>query len=90
MKEVMPKIKINHPLADQISVQSSSFHYANETCSEIAFFKKGEFVLEIIPEFAGYQVERKDTNTLVYALVPDELIWKFLDKYREPVIWKKY
>ena len=87
---VMPKIKINYPLADEISIQNSTFHYANDSCSEIAFFKKGKWVLDIIPEFAGYQVEKLDTDTLVYSLVPNDLIEDFLDKYREPIIWKKY
>ena len=100
--KVNPRIKINHPLADEISIQNSSFHYANDTCSELAFFKNGEWVLDTIPEFKEYEVEarrrylpkdakrRKLIYTFVYSLVPNELINDFLDKYRDPIIWKKY
>lgn len=83
------QVPINHPLADSISVQNSSFHYANDECSELAFFKNGEFVLEIIPEFKGYEVDNFGSDTLVYSLVPDELVEKFLDQYRAQIVWKK-
>ena len=90
---VLPRIKINHKLADEISIQKTKFHYANETCSELAFFKNGEWVLEVIPEFKGYELDRLNNDykegedednlkfTLVYKLVPNELIEKFLEKY---------
>lgn len=75
------QVPINHPSADSISIQNSSFHYANDTCSELAFFKKGKWVLTVIPEFKGYE-SNFYTGTMVYSLVPNDLIEKFLEQYR--------
>lgn len=100
--KVIPRIKINHPLADEISIQNSPYHYSNDTCSELAFFKDGIWVLDTIPEFEEYEREarrrylprdakrRKTIYTFVYSFVPNELINEFLDKYRDPIIWEKY
>jgi hypothetical protein len=78
--KVKPMMPIAHPLADEISIQNSSFHYAGTKTSELAFFLNGEWVTEIIPEFADY-ADTPAGDTLVYGWVPNELIEKFLDKY---------
>lgn len=62
---------IQHPLADQVSIAigdgaMSTFPYT----VELAFFKNGEWVYEILPEFAAYHMDG------VYAYVP---LYKFAD-----------
>lgn len=62
---------IQHPLADEVSIAigdgaMSTFPYT----VELAFFRNGEWVYEILPEFAAYH-----TNG-VYAYVP---LYKFAD-----------
>lgn len=70
-------IKINHPLADRMSVQNSPMHHAGENTSEVAFFRNGVFQTAIIDEFAEYASD--DTgDTRVYDWVPNELIENFL------------
>jgi hypothetical protein len=84
MKEIIFRnsIKINHPLAEKVSVQDSEFHYCTPgKSSEIAFFKNGEFVTEIISPFEKYS-DGVASDTLVYAWVPNEIIEKFLEEYR--------
>ena len=73
---------INYPMATHISVQDHSRHYCTPgVSSEIAFFKKGKWVVDIIPEFADYSDGDNCGDTLVYAHVPNELINKFLKKW---------
>jgi hypothetical protein len=73
-------IKINHPLADRISVQNSPSHYAGEKTSEIAFFRKGTFVTTPIEPFATY-ADKEVGDTMVYGWVPNELIENFLREF---------
>lgn len=74
-------IKINHPLAEKISVQDSEFHYCTPgKSSEIAFFKNGKFVTEIISTFENYALDNEG-DTLVYSFVPNELIDNFLSEF---------
>ena len=76
-----PKIKLNHPLADQISVQDTKYHHCTPGESyEIAFFKDGEWVLEPLPPFEQY-AEEYGGDTLVYGYVPKNLITAFLDVF---------
>lgn len=68
---VNAKATIQHPLADEISIAigdgaMSTFPYT----VELAFFRNGEWVYEILPEFAAYHMDS------VYAYVP---LYKFAD-----------
>ena len=74
-------IKINHPLADRISVQTSRFHYASENTSEVALFLKGKFQTVVVDEFAEY-ADGEASDTLVYGFVPNEIVDEFLETYR--------
>jgi len=74
-------IKINHPLADRISVQNSPSHYAGKNSSEVAFFHHGVFVTQPIEPFTQYS-DGVASDTLVYAWVPNEIIETFLEEYR--------
>jgi hypothetical protein len=74
------KYRINHPKADTISVVKEVFGmpaYAGKNTSEIAFFLKGEWVVDPIEPFADYH-DGSDSDTAVYPYVPDELIDAFL------------
>ena len=75
-------IKINHSLANKISVQNSSHHYSTKDTSEIAFFLNNKWVINPIEEFADYCDGAIGGDTLVYGYVPNELIKEFLNKYR--------
>jgi hypothetical protein len=77
------KIKINHIMADQISISIGQGAYGGDNSSEIAFFKNKDWVVIPIPEFAIYH-DGSDSvaDTAVYPYVPNELIEKFLNKYR--------
>lgn len=75
-------IKINHPLADKISVQDSLHHYASQYTSEVAFFYKNKFQTIVLKEFADYCDGDQSGDTLVYGYVPNELIESFLNEYR--------
>jgi hypothetical protein len=77
------KIKINHSLADTISVVVGHGTYSSKTQSELAFFHDGEWVTQIIPEFAEYHDGAPaESDTCVYPWVPNNLIDQFLDKHR--------
>jgi hypothetical protein len=76
-----PSIKINHPLATSISVQDSQFHYSTPgKSSEVAFFKDGKFVTQLIEPFSQY-ADAEVGDTLVYGWVPNELINEFLEEF---------
>lgn len=49
---------------------------------EIAFFSNGEWVTDIIEEFAGYTHAEPDGHTRVYGWVPIALLDPFLETYR--------
>ena len=77
------KIKINHPLADSVSVVAGIGTYSTTSQSELAFFKDREWVTQIIPEFAEYHDgSPTDADTCVYPWVPNNLIEDFLNTYR--------
>lgn len=79
------KQKISHPMADTISiikeVSNGIRAYAGHFSSEIAFFKDGKWVTDILPEFAEYADGDPEDDTLVYCWVPDSLIVDFVNKY---------
>ena len=75
-------IRINHEMADAISVQDSPYHMCRPgVSSEIAFFLNGEFVVEPIEPFADYH-DGGHYDTAVYGWVPNKLIENFLEVYR--------
>lgn len=74
-------IKIDHPLANKISVQNSEYHHCTPgKSSEIAFFLNNKFQTEIIEEFANY-ADGLEGDTLVYSFVPDDLIDEFIELF---------
>ena len=73
-------IKINHPLADRMSVQNSPMHHAGENTSELAFFRNGVFQTAIIEEFANYASDNAG-DTRVYDWVPNDLIDEFIELF---------
>lgn len=76
----MALYRITHPLADEISVQGSEFHYCRPgVSSEIAFFHQGSWVITPIEPFADYH-DGSIGDTAVYSYVPNELIRAFLDE----------
>lgn len=76
------RIKINHPMADRISVVHHSYSYSDKDTREIAFFRKGKWVTEPIPEFAKYHDGAiVGGDATVYGWVPTELVDKFLAEY---------
>ena len=76
------KIKINHPMADTISISIGEGAYGGENTSEIAFFRNNDWQVIAIPDFAIYHDgSSSNADTAVYPYVPNELIEKFLNKY---------
>jgi hypothetical protein len=79
--KVNQAVKINHPLADSISIQDGEFHYCTPgVSSEIAFFKNRKWVTEVIPEFAEYS-DGEVGDTSVYGWVPNEKINEFMERW---------
>jgi hypothetical protein len=77
------KTKINHPLADTVSVVVGIGTYSTTSQSELAFFKDGEWVTEVIPEFEKYHDGSPNyADTCVYPWVPNRLVDNFLDNHR--------
>lgn len=80
-------VKINHPMADTISISIGDRAYCGEDSSEIAFFQNNEWVVTAIPEFCTYQVGHVPNNdddhadTSVYGWVPNDLLLSFLEKF---------
>jgi hypothetical protein len=80
--KINQRTPINYPMATHISIQDHSTHYCTPgVSSEIAFFKKGKWVVDVVPEFADYFDGATGGDTLVYGHVPNELIDKFLMKW---------
>lgn len=77
-----PTVAISHPMADSISIQDHAFAYAGRGQVEIAFFSNGEWVTDIIQEFADYTHPEPDGDTRVYGYVPVALLDPFLETYR--------
>lgn len=75
------KVKINHPMADTISISTGFGTYSGEGTSEIAFFQNNDWVVVAIPEFCIYHDGGpSNADTAVYPYVPNELIDYFLEK----------
>lgn len=80
-------IKINHPMADTISIIDNDKYgsliraQAGKGSCEIAFFKNGDWVTDVIPEFSDY-VDSYVSDTRIYCWVPNNLIDEFLDKFK--------
>jgi hypothetical protein len=75
------KIKIKHPNADTISISTGGGAYAGMHTSEIAFFRRGQWVVTPIEPFADYHDgSPSDAPSAVYPYVPNELIDAFLDE----------
>ena len=75
-------IKLNHPMADEISIIDHEHAYARQgSTSEIAFFKNRKWVLDIIEPFGAY-ADSEAGDTRVYAYVPNEMLDAFLAEYR--------
>ena len=71
---VSAKATIQHPLADEVSMAMGDgamciFPYS----VELAFFKNGEWVEQMVPEFASHSYGPAD-GTRVYGHVP---LWEF-------------
>lgn len=74
--------KLNHPMADKISIIDHEHAYATQgVSSEIAFFMGKHWVTEIIEPFADY-ADSPAGDTLVYGHVPNEMLDAFLAEYR--------
>jgi len=75
------KVKIKHPKADTLSISTGQGAYGGENASEIAFFSKGNWVIDPIEPFADYHDgSPSDSSTAVYGWVPNDLIEAFLDE----------
>lgn len=79
--DVKPRVRITHPLADSVSIQNHKMAMGGDNTSELAFFDNGEWVTQIIAEFAEYACD-EETDTLVYGWVPNEKVDAFLKTYR--------
>jgi hypothetical protein len=76
------KASISHPLADEVSIAIGDGAYARFPYSvELAFFKNGEWVNDILPEFAGCTPAEPDGDTRVYGYVPLIYFAEFLENY---------
>ena len=77
------KVKINHIMADTISISTGQGAYDGENTSEIAFFRNNDWQVIAIPDFAIYHDgSSSNADTAVYPYVPNELIDAFLEKYK--------
>ena len=77
------KVKINHIMADTISISTGQGAYGGENTSEIAFFRNNDWQVIAIPDFAIYHDgSSSNADTAVYPYVPNELIDAFLEKYK--------
>lgn len=73
------KVKINHPLADTLSISTGGGAYAGMHTSEVAFFRRGQWVVTPIEPFADYHDgSPSDADTAVYPYVPNDLIDAFI------------
>lgn len=78
---VNARATLSHPMADEVSVAIGSGHYARFPYSvELAFFRNGEWVTDILPEFAGC-ADAIAGDTRVYAYVPLIYFAQFLENY---------
>ena len=76
------KAYIQHPLADEVSIAIGDGAMATFPYTvELAFFKNGDWVNAIIPEFAAY-ADAPAAETLVYGYVPLDVFANFLMAWR--------
>jgi hypothetical protein len=77
------KEKINHPMADTISISTGEGVYSGDNTSEIAFFQNRKWVTIPVPEFSEYHDgSPSDAISCVYTWVPNDLIESFLNLHR--------
>ena len=80
-KFVSARARISHPMADEVSIALGDQGYCTFPYTvELAFFMNGEWVTDILPEFAKYS-DGETEGTLVYADVPLSLLSSLLDSY---------
>ena len=74
---------LQHPFVDEISLSIGDIAYANFPYSaEIALFKNGEWVTDIVEEFAPW-ADGKAGDTRVYGYVPMHVVGEFLKNWRK-------
>ena len=72
---------IRHPMADEISIALGDNGYCDFPYSvELAFFKKGEWVTDILEDFEKY-ADGLAGDTLVYPRVPLVMLAQFVEVY---------
>lgn len=75
---VNAKASLEHPMTDEVSIAMGQGAYCTFPYTvEIAFFKNGEWVYDILPEFASYHMDG------VYGWVPLNIFAEFLENWRE-------
>ena len=80
-KHVVSRASLHHPLADEISIALGDNGYCNFPYSvELAFFKKGGWVTDIIEDFEKY-ADGLAGDTLVYPRVPLVMLAQFVEVY---------
>jgi len=80
-KFVAARAPITHPMADEVSIALGDQGYCTFPYTvELAFFMNGEWVTDVLPEFAEY-AEEEAGGTRVYAYVPLSLLSSLLDSY---------
>lgn len=73
---------VDHFMCDEVSLAIGSGHYATFPYTvELAFFKEGRWVNEILPEFAAYAEGGPDADCRVYPYVPLIFLAQFLENY---------
>ena len=72
---------IRHPMADEISIALGDNGYCDFPYSvELAFFKNGKWVTEIIEDFEKF-ADGLAGDTLVYPRVPLVMLAQFVEVY---------
>ena len=80
-KHVVAVESIRHPLADEISIALGDNGYCDFPYSvELAFFKNGEWVTDILEDFEKY-ADGLAGDTLVYPRVPLVMLAQFIEVY---------
>ena len=80
-KHVVAVEPIRHPMADEISIALGDNGYCDFPYSvELAFFKKGGWVTDIIEDFEKF-ADGLAGDTLVYPRVPLVMLAQFVEVY---------
>lgn len=77
---IVARHAIRHPMADEMSFaigDNGQCHFPLSV--EIAFFKEGEWVDDILPEFASYA---EGFGYTVYPWVPSNIAFEFLHLWK--------